>query len=383
MTQSTQKSEIKLITGSEAVATAAKLSRPQVIAAYPITPQTEIVETLSGMVTRGELDCEYVNVESEHSAMGAVIGASLAGTRTFTATSSHGLLYMGELVWWAGLTRIPVVMPVVNRSLNPWNIWPDHQDSMSFRDAGWIQFYAKNNQEVLDLTICAFKIAENHKIWMPVMVCLDGFILSHTTAQVEIPNQNDVDDFLPPFKPLAILDPDDPFAHGSLTDSEGIWEQRMSLIDGFNNARVIIPKIFKEYTEKIGRLGDYVIEVTGDVNSAECAIIALGTLGEEAEQTVEYLNEKGTKVVVFRPRVIRPFPKKELVNLISKVPRILIVDRSVSFGNAGHLAIEIQAELYSQKVDVKVFQKIMGLGGRDVTYVDLADEVEKVLKEDN
>lgn len=383
MVQSVQKSEIKLITGSEAVATAVKLSRPQVIAAYPITPQTEIVETLSGMVTRGELDCEYINVESEHSAMGAVIGASLAGTRTFTATSSHGLLYMGELVWWAGLTRIPVVMPVVNRSLNPWNIWPDHQDSMSFRDAGWIQFYAKNNQEVLDLTICAFKIAENHKIWMPVMICLDGFILSHTTSQVEIPSQIEVDEFLPPFKPLAMLDPDDPFAHGSLTDSEGIWEQRMSLIDGFNNAKIIIPKVFREYTEKIGRLGDYFIEVTGDINSAECAIFALGTLGEEAEQTVEYLAKKGTNIVVFRPRVFRPFPKEELIELIRKVPRILIIDRAVSFGNAGQLAIEIQAELFSQKVDVKVFQKIMGLGGRDVTYVDLADEVETVLKEDN
>ncbi|MHA2330158.1 MAG: pyruvate ferredoxin oxidoreductase, partial [Candidatus Hodarchaeales archaeon] len=264
MVQSLENSQIKLMTGAEAVATAAKLSRPQVIAAYPITPQTEIVETISGMVTRGEIDTEYINVESEHSAMGAVIGASLAGTRTFTATSSHGLLYMGELVWWAGMTRIPVVMPVVNRSLNPWNIWPDHQDSMAFRDAGWIQFYAKNNQEVLDLTICAFKIAEHHKIWMPVMICLDGFILSHTTAQVEIPPQTKVDNFLPPFKPLAMLNPDEPFAHGSLTDSEGIWEQRMSLIDGFNNARVLIPQILAEYTEKIGRLGDYMIEVTGD-----------------------------------------------------------------------------------------------------------------------
>jgi pyruvate/2-oxoacid:ferredoxin oxidoreductase alpha subunit len=289
---------------------------------------------------------------------------------------------MGELVWWAGLTRIPIVMPVVNRSLNPWNIWPDHQDAMTFRDAGWIQFYAKNNQEVLDLTICAFKIAENHKVWLPVMICLDGFILSHTSAQVKIPTQQQVDEFLPPFKPIAMLDPDDPFAHGSLTDSEGIWEQRMSLINGFDNSRIIIPKVFREYTEKIGRLGEYMIEVTGDIESAECAVITLGTMGEEAEQAVDYLFEKSVKAVVLRPRVFRPFPKKELITLIKKVPRILVIDRAVSFGNAGQLAIEIQAELYANKVEVEFHQKIMGLGGMDVTYVDIATEVERVLKEE-
>ena len=379
MIQSLKK--VKLMTGNEAVATAVKLAKPKVIAAYPITPQTKIVETLSGMVARGEIDAEYINVESEHSAMGAAIGASLAGTRTFTATSSHGLLYMGELVWWAGLTRIPIVMPVVNRSLNPWNIWPDHQDAMTFRDAGWIQIYAKNNQEVLDLTIAAFKIAEHHKIWMPVMVCLDGFILSHTSAQVEIPDQELVDSFLPPFNPLIMLDQDNPFAHGSLTDSKGIWEQRMSLIQGFENALKIIPKVFADYTEKIGRLGSYMVEVTGHIENAECAVITLGTLGEEAEQTVKYLSEKGKKVVVLRPRVFRPFPKIELISLIKKVPRILVIDRAVSFGNAGQLAIEIQAELFAQNVEVKFHQKIMGLGGMDVTYVDIAVEIEKVIKE--
>jgi pyruvate/2-oxoacid:ferredoxin oxidoreductase alpha subunit len=374
-----KKPNVELLTGNAAVATAAKLARPQVIPAYPITPQTLIVETISGMVARGEFDCDFVNVESEHSAMGAAIGASLAGVRTFTATSAHGLLYMGELVWWAGVTRIPIVMPVVNRSLNPWNIWPDHQDSMTFRDAGWIQFYAKNNQEVLDLTLCAFKIAENHKVWMPVMICLDGFILSHTSAQVEIPTQEEADEFLPPFKPLIMLDPDDSFAHGSLTDSEGIWEQRMSLIDGFDNARVIIPKVFQEYSEKFGRLGKEMIEIVGDINEAEVAIIAIGTLGEEAEQSLEVLNEKGIKAVVIRIRVFRPFPKKELINALEKVPKVLVIDRAVSFGNAGQLAIEIQAELYAQKVAIEFHQIIRGLGGMDVSYMDIATEVEKIM----
>ncbi|MFX0184565.1 MAG: transketolase C-terminal domain-containing protein [Candidatus Hodarchaeota archaeon] len=374
-----KKPNVELLTGNAAVATAAKLAKPQVIPAYPITPQTLIVETISGMIARGEFDCDFVNVESEHSAMGAAIGASLAGVRTFTATSAHGLLYMGELVWWAGVTRIPIVMPVVNRSLNPWNIWPDHQDSMTFRDAGWIQFYAKNNQEVLDLTLCAFKIAENHKVWMPVMICLDGFILSHTSAQVEVPTQEEVDEFLPPFKPLVMLDPDDSFAHGSLTDSEGIWEQRMSLIDGFNNARVIIPRVFQEYSEKFGRLGKEMIEITGDINEADVAIIALGTLGEEAEQSLKVLNEKGIKAVVFRIRVFRPFPKKELINALKKVQKVLVIDRAVSFGNAGQLAIEIQAELFAQKVEIEFHQIIRGLGGMDVSYMDIVAEVEKIM----
>jgi len=379
MVQTMENQRIELLTGNESVANAVKLARPQVIAAYPITPQTTIVETLSGMVARGELDCEYVNVESEHSAMGAAIGASLAGVRTFTATSSHGLLYMGELVAWAGMTRVPIVMPIVNRSLNPWNIWPDHQDSMMFRDVGWIQFYAKNNQEVLDLTLCAFKIAEHHKIWMPVMVCLDGFVLSHTSAQVSIPAQDDVDDFLPPFKPLAMLDPKDPFAHGSLTDSEGIWELRMSLIEGFENSRVIIPKIFEEYTQRFGRLGKSMVEITGNIDEAEIAIMALGTLGEEAEQAIEVLNEKGIKAVVIRLRVYRPFPKKELVDALKKVPKVLVIDRAVSFGNAGQMAIEVQAELYANKIEIDFHQLIRGLGGMDVTYMDIVTEVEKIV----
>lgn len=370
---------VELMTGNEAVAQAIRLARPQVIAAYPITPQTTIVEKLSEMVSKREIDAEYIAVESEHSAMGACIGASLGGARTVTATSSHGLLYMGELVFWCGMTRIPIVMPIVNRSLNPWNIWPDHQDSMAFRDAGWIQFYAKNNQEVLDLTLCAFKIAEHHKIWMPVMICLDGFVLSHTSAQVDVPSQEAVDEFLPGFNPLAMLDPDDPFAHGSLTQSPGIWELRMSLIDGFNNARVIIPQVFEEFTTKFGRLGKEMVQVTGELDKAEVAIVALGTLGEEAEQSLEILAQKGIKAVVVRPRVFRPFPKKELVEILSNVSKVLIIDRAVSFGNGGQLAIEIQAELFANKVEIDFYQKIMGLGGMDVTYVDIATEVEKIV----
>ncbi|MFW9780084.1 MAG: transketolase C-terminal domain-containing protein [Candidatus Heimdallarchaeota archaeon] len=369
----------ELMTGGEAVARAIKLSRPQVIAAYPITPQTPIVESLSEMVESGELNAEYIAVESEHSAMGACIGASLGGVRTVTATSSHGLLYMGELCFWAGMTRVPIIMPVVNRSLNPWNIWPDHHDSMAFRDAGWIQLYAKNNQEVMDLTICAFKIGEHPKISMPVMVCLDGFVLSHTSAQVEVPTQKQVDNFLPPFKPLVLLDPDAPFAHGSLTNAEGIWEQRMSLITGFENARLLIPEIFEEFGMKIGRLQREMIEITGDIGEAEIGIMALGTLGEEAENSLDLLAEKGINAVVIRPRVFRPFPKKELIRYLRKIPKLLVIDRAVSYGNAGQMAIEVQAELFAQRIDLEFHQKILGLGGMNVTHLDIANEVESII----
>ena len=198
--------ETLLITGNQAVAHAVVLAKPKVIPAYPITPQTVIVETLAGLIEEGKLNSEFIAVESEHSAMAAAIGSSLAGVRTFTATSSHGLLYMGELVFWAGMTRIPIVLANVNRSLNPWNIWPDHQDSMAFRDAGWIQIYVKNNQEALDTILMSFKLAEHHKVWMPVMISLDGFILSHTSSLVQIPKQPIVDEFLGDFNPLAKLD---------------------------------------------------------------------------------------------------------------------------------------------------------------------------------
>ncbi|MFX0195717.1 MAG: pyruvate ferredoxin oxidoreductase [Candidatus Hodarchaeota archaeon] len=370
---------IDLLTGNEAIAMAVKLARTEVVPAYPITPQTVIVETIADMIAQGELECEFIAVESEHSAMAAAIGASLGGARTFTATSSHGLLYMGELVFWAGLTRIPVVLANVNRSLNPWNIWPDHQDSMAFRDAGWIQMYAKNNQEVLDLTIMGFKISEHHKIWIPSMVCLDGFILSHTTAQVSIPSQEAVDRFLPKFEPLIMLDPEKPFAHGALTDSAGIMALRKSLMEGMENAHNLIPRIFREYQQLFGRWNECMVEVTGDLEEAKIGVMCLGTLGEEAERTVEYLTKKGLKVVSIRPRVFRPFPKKELLEILSQLEQVVIIDRAVSFGNEGQMAIEIKAILFDEGLKLNVHPHIMGLGGLDVNYRDIAQTIEEVV----
>lgn len=371
--------ERELLTGNHSVAEAVRLAKPKVIPAYPITPQTEIVERISSMVAEGTLDAEFIAVESEHSAMAAAIGASLAGVRTFTATSSHGLMYMGELIFWAGLTRVPIVMNCVNRSLNPWNIWVDHQDSMAFRDAGWIQMYAKNNQEVLDLTIMAFKIAEHHKIWMPTMVCLDGFILSHTSALVSIPDEKQIDNFLRPFDPLIVLDPKTPFAHGALTHSNEMVGLRESLMEGFENAKIVIPEIFGEYSEIIGRPFDGMIAKYGDIDS-KIGIMALGTLGEEAEEAVDYLqSEKGIKARVLRPRVFRPWPEEELLEELKKLDKLLILDRSVSFGHAGQMAIEVQASLYRNNLEnLSVTTKIAGLGGKDVNHKDIAKMLEEL-----
>jgi pyruvate/2-oxoacid:ferredoxin oxidoreductase alpha subunit len=368
----------ELLTGNHSVAEAVRLAKPTVVPAYPITPQTEIVERISSMIADKTIDAEFIAVESEHSAMAAAIGASLAGARTFTATSSHGLMYMGELVFWAGLTRVPVVMNCVNRSLNPWNIWVDHQDSMAFRDAGWIQMYAKNNQEVLDLTIMAFKIAEHHKIWMPTMVCLDGFILSHTSALVSIPKEEQIDKFLKPFDPMIVLDPKTPFAHGALTHSNEMVELRESLMDGFENAKVIIPEVFKEYSKLTGREFNGMIAKHGDPD-AKIGIMALGTLGEEAEEAVDHVSEeKNVKTKILRPRVFRPWPEEELLKEFKKLDKLLVLDRSVSFGSGGQLATEVMASLYRHNLKLEVHPKIVGLGGKDVNHKDIAKMVEEL-----
>ena len=382
--QQTQKSKIqtadssrRVMTGNEAVAEAIRLAKPKVVPAYPITPQTSIVEAIARMTSNGTLQAEYIAVESEHSAMSAAIGASLAGTRTFTATSSHGLMYMGEVVFWAGMTRVPVVMAVVNRSLNPWNIWVDHQDSMAFRDAGWIQFYAKNNQEVLDLTLIAFKVAEHHKVWMPAMVCLDGFILSHTSAIVSVPSEELVDKYIGEFDPLIILDPQKPFAHGALTGPAEMTSLRTSIIQGFENAYEVFRLVNKEYQELVGRSYGGLVETIGD-KDARIGIMALGTLGEEAEEAVDFLSEKGIKSKVVRPRVFRPFPKTDLVKEIEHLEKVLILDRAVSFGHSGQLAMETRAALYEAGMKREIHGKIVGLGGTDINYKQIAEMVEKI-----
>jgi pyruvate/2-oxoacid:ferredoxin oxidoreductase alpha subunit len=374
VTKESKQEQRVLMTGNEAVAEAVRLARPKVIPTYPITPQTSIVESLAKMSADGLLDTEYITMESEHSVMSAAIGASLAGCRTFTATSSHGLLYMGEMIYWAGMTRIPMVLAVVNRSLNPWNIWVDHQDSMAFRDAGWIQFYAKNNQEVLDLTLIAFKVAEHHKVWMPVMVCLDGFVLSHTSSLVSVPSNEIYDEFIKDFEPLIVLNNEKPFAHGALTGSEDMTALRFSLMDGFESAKKVFSQVNKEFQRLVNRDFGGMLEITGD-KEAKVAVMALGTIGEELEAAIDYLDEK-IAVKGIRPRVFRPFPKEEIIKELETVDKVLILDRAVSFGSGGQLAIEVKAALFdANNTHTKIIPKIVGLGGLDVNFKDIAKDL--------
>lgn len=380
ITQEIREKPRKLLTGNDSVAEAVRLARPQVIPAYPITPQTAIVETLAKMAEDGRLNTEFMTMDSEHSVMSAAIGSSLAGCRTFTATSSHGLLYMGEMIYWSGLTRVPMVMGVVNRSLNPWNIWVDHQDSMVFRDAGWLQFYAKNNQEVLDLILIAYRVAEHHKVWMPAMVCLDGFVLSHTSSLVSIPDDSIYDKFVHDYDPLVYLDNKNPFSHGALTGSPEMTELRHSLIKGFESAKVIFNQVNKEFAELVGRDFGGMLEINGNKH-AKIAVMALGTMGEECEEAVDFLSSQGIDAKVVRPRVFRPFPKEDLVAELKDVETLVILDRAVSFGNEGQLAIETKAALFEANLtSVKVFSKIVGLGGTDVNYKEIATIIKESVR---
>ncbi|RLG45877.1 MAG: pyruvate ferredoxin oxidoreductase [Thermoproteota archaeon] len=371
----------EMMTGNKAAAVGAKLARVQVIPAYPITPQTTIVEYLSKFVEQGELKAEFIRVESEHSAMAACIGAAAGGVRAFTATSSHGLLLMAEMVFWAAGARLPIGMAVVNRALAPpWNIHVEHTDSHSQRDSGFIQFYAKDNQEVLDTIILMYKVAEDERVLLPAMVCLDGFILSHTYMPVEIPDQEDVDAFLPPYEPKGfLLDPDKPLTYGSLALPDHYMEMRYDIQRSIEAARDLILKYSKEYKEIFGRDHGGLLE-TYKVEDADYLLISMGTLGEEAKVAADTLRKDGIKAGAVRVRVFRPFPTKTFVNTVSDKNALIVVERHLSLGGiGGALGTELKALLYG-KTDVPIFDYVTGLGGRDTTYLDLAKIVKHSIK---
>ncbi len=370
----------EMMTGNKAAAVGAKLARVQVIPAYPITPQTTIVEYLSKFVERGELKAEFIRVESEHSAMAACIGAAAGGVRAFTATSSHGLLLMAEMVFWAAGARLPIGMAVVNRALAPpWNIHVEHTDSHSQRDSGFIQFYARDNQEVLDTIILMYKVAENERVLLPAMVCLDGFILSHTYMPVEIPDQEDVDSFLPPYEPKGfLLDPDEPLTYGSLTLPEHYMEMRYDIQRSLEAARNLILEYSKEYREMFGRDHGGLLELY-KVEDADYLLISMGTLGEEAKVAVDRLRGEGIRAGAVRVRVFRPFPT-QLFDIVPGRKAVIVVERHISLGGiGGALGVELKALLYG-KTDVPIFNYVTGLGGRDITYLDLAKMVKHSIK---
>jgi len=380
----------QIITGNYATAMAAKLSRVQVVAAYPITPQSPATEALSQFVERGELDAEYVRVESEHSALGVCIAASTVGARTFTATSANGLAYMCEQLHWAAGARLPIVLACVNRAMAaPWSVLNDQQDSISQRDTGWIQIYARNSQEILDSIIQAYKIAES--LYVPVMVGYDGYILSHTVMPVDIPNQEQVDRFLPPYKPHTILDPAAPQnlnlvtlanprqdAHGVMC--HGYMELRYLLQEALESSLETIVEVDSEFNDTFGRSygGTYWGYRLEDAN---LILVAMGSLATEATVAVDQLRQRGHRAGLLALRVYRPFPRQAMISATKKAELIVVFDKNISYGYEGATCSDLKAALYGSGIQVPVHNYIAGLGGRDVKARELADAAERSLRQ--
>ncbi len=354
----------KVIMGNHALSFGAQLSRAQVIAAYPITPQTQVVELLSEMCADKTLDAKFIKVESEHSAMAACIGASIAGARTFTATSAQGLALMHELLHWASGGRHPIVMGNINRAMAPgWSIWSDQNDSLSERDTGWMQFYCSSNQEVMDTVIQAFKVSET--LLVPSMVILDAFTLSHTYEVVDIPDAALVDKFLPPFEPEVRITPSDPHAFGGLTSPEHYFELRYKLQKDMEKAPALIEETGKEFEKLFGRPMGLVNPYRCE--DAELILITSGTAGDTARVAVDALREDGIKAGNLRIKVLRPFPFEKVRDIVGKAKKVAVVDRNISYGYHGIFYQEVKSALYGTEKTPPLFGFITGLGGRDIT----------------
>ena len=363
----------KVIIGNHAVSWGAQLARVEVISAYPITPQTQIVEKLSEMCADGSLAARFIKVESEHSAMAACIGASAAGARTFTATSSHGLVYMHEMLHWAAGGRHPVVMAEVNRALGPgWNIWTDQNDSLSQRDTGWVQLYCETNQEVLDTTIQSFRIAE--ALDLPVMLVLDAFYLSHTAEPVDIPDQEMVDRFLPPREARFKLDVNDPHAFGALVRPDSYMEMRWHQQEAMREVPRVFEKVEADWMRMFGRRYGAVESYRAE--DAELLLVTSGTVTSTARFAVDRRREAGEAIGLVKVKMFRPFPTGPLREALSGVKRVAVLDRNISPGHCGIFAEETRAALYDLPTEDRpdVYGYIIGLGGRDVTPA-VIDEV--------
>ncbi|MBS7287657.1 MAG: pyruvate ferredoxin oxidoreductase [Candidatus Freyarchaeota archaeon] len=373
------------LNGDEAAAYAVKQCKPDVIAAYPITPQTIIVERLSEFVADGELDAEFISAESEHSALSACIGASAMGARTYTATASQGLALMYEMLFVASSFRLPIVMSVANRALNsPLNIWNDMSDTMGARDCGWIQIYNENAQEVYDFTIQAFRIAEDHGVLLPVMVCHDGFIVSHSTEGVETLSDSEVDSFLPPRDPVYPLDVERPVTIGCVGVPEYYPEIKYQQEVATKKSISKIKEIMNEFNEDFGR--NYGIIEEYRMEDAEVAILTIGSASGTAKDAVDEMRTEGKPVGLLKLRLFRPLPVKDLRKALSDVKVVGVVDRHISFGAlGGALNMEVRAALYEMKDRPHVMGFPTGLGGRDIRvehFIKIADELLKIAERD-
>ena len=354
----------RVVSGNKAVAYGVMLSRVQVISAYPITPQTTIVEELSRFCAEGEMEAKFIKVESEHSAMASIIASSVTGSRSFTATSSHGLALMHEMLHWAAGARLPIVLVNVNRAMGPgWNIWTDQTDSLSQRDTGWIQLYCEDNQEVLDTIIQAFKIAET--VHLPVMVVLDAFFLSHTSEVVEIPEREEVDQFLPPFEPQYRLNPKEPRAYYGLVSPDYYMEFRYKMQKAMEETVEVARRVDEEFGRQFGRTHG-LVEPYG-CEDADAVMVTSGTVTGTSRVVIERLREEGIKVGLLKVKMFRPFPMREIKGVLNGVEKVGVIDRNISFGHGGIFAQELRSTFCNEDERPTVFGFVMGLGGRDVT----------------
>ncbi len=361
----------QIMEGSHAVAEAVKLCKPDVISAYPITPQTHIVERLADMVADGDLDSEYICVESEFSALSACLGASAAGSRVYSATSSQGLLLMAEVCFNVAGMRQPIVMSIANRAIGaPLSIWNDQQDSISLRDAGWIQLYAEDAQETLDLHILAYKVSEDHSVLLPSFVCFDGFILSHTYEPVDIPSQAEVDAYLPPYKPYNKLDAKDPLSMGMYATPEYYLEFRYEMDQAMVRSIDAIRKAGKEFGKVFGR--DYSELVEGyRLEDADLVLVAMGSICGTIKDAIDELRQEGKKVGLLKIRCYRPFPAEDVRKALAKAKKIGIFEKNISFGARMKGAVGYEVKDAVGNSSVPVLSYVAGLGGRDVRIADI------------
>ena len=403
MTQAKKQKEMlperyEILGGNETCAWGARYARVNVISAYPITPQTTIVEKLSDFVDSDGYDCEYVRVESEHSVMGFLVGASYAGARTFSATSGQGLFYMNEMMHWAPPSRLPIVLGIANRGVAPgWNIWADHQDVVATRDTGWLVLFACNHQEIFDNIIMAYKIAEDPRVYLPIMVCLEGFQLSHLQMPVLFPDQKLVDEFLPPPPtkkgwPHIFLDPERPITHGSLQIPGGTeamansmyFEFRSVIDQAQENAKEVIEEVANDFAKKFGRHHGGLIEEY-QCEDAEAAIICMGNLADQAKLAIDRMRKDGYKVGAIKLRSYKPFPREKFQEIAERgqIKTLVPVERSMAFSlQGGAASVDLKSALYNCDNKPFVLPYTAGVGGRDVTVDDQINVLKNALKVD-
>jgi len=372
--------QVRMETGNYAAALAVKSARVDVVPGYPITPQTSIMEAVAAMVENGELNARFIPVEGEHSVLAAAVAASAAGARVFTATSANGLLYMHEVLHMASGGRLPVVMCNVNRGVfAPWTLWADHQDSMAQRDTGWIQYHCSSNQEVFNTILQAFRVAE--QINIPVMVNFDGFAISHCLMPLTLPPQEDIDRFLPPHEPAWRLDPAHPSSFSNVTMAVEYAQFRQMLSDDITASIPLVKQAAQEYKDITGMWDGDTID-TYRLEDAEVVAFAVNSMAAELKLSIDILREQGIKAGLLRPRLYLPFPTEDIIKALPQNAQVMVLDRNYNFGHPGGiLASELKSVLFGRRNDITVKNRVIGIGGIDLTRRFMAAEIRAMMEE--